>query len=62
MCWKTETVDWFTENGGLTRANGERFRQELLSRGNSRDPLESFRVLRGRDAQLEPLLKRRGLD
>ena len=57
-----ETVDWFTENGGMTRANGERFRQELLSRGNSRDPLESFRALRGRDAQLEPLLKRRGLD
>lgn len=57
-----ETVDWFTENGGLTRANGERFRQELLSRGNSRDPLESFRALRGRDAELEPLLKRRGLN
>lgn len=57
-----ETVDWFTENGGLTRTNGERFRQELLSRGNSRDPLESFRTLRGRDARLEPLLKRRGLD
>ncbi|WP_045732521.1 M3 family metallopeptidase [Pseudarthrobacter chlorophenolicus] len=57
-----ETVDWFTENGGLTRANGDRFRQELLSRGNSRDPLESFRILRGRDAKLEPLLKRRGLD
>lgn len=57
-----ETVDWFTENGGLTRANGERFRQELLSRGNSRDPLESFKILRGREAQLEPLLKRRGLD
>ncbi|HKS02722.1 MAG TPA: M3 family metallopeptidase, partial [Arthrobacter sp.] len=43
-----ETVDWFTENGGLTRANGDRFRAELLSRGNSRDPLESFRTLRGR--------------
>ncbi|UZX03572.1 M3 family metallopeptidase [Arthrobacter sp. CDRTa11] len=57
-----ETVDWFTENGGLTRANGERFRQELLSRGNSRDPLESFRSLRGREANLEPLLKRRGLE
>lgn len=56
-----ETVDWFTENGGLTRANGDRFRAELLSRGNSRDPLESFRTLRGRDAALEPLLKRRGL-
>jgi peptidyl-dipeptidase Dcp len=57
-----ETVDWFTENGGLTRANGDRFRAELLSRGNSRDPLESFRTLRGRDATLEPLLKRRGLE
>ncbi|MHC6592585.1 M3 family metallopeptidase [Arthrobacter sp. C152] len=57
-----ETVDWFTENGGLSRANGERFRRELLSRGNSRDPLESFRILRGRDARLDPLLKRRGLD
>ncbi|MFE4542959.1 M3 family metallopeptidase [Arthrobacter sp. NPDC056727] len=57
-----ETVDWFTEKGGLTRANGDRFRTELLSRGNSRDPLESFRTLRGRDATLEPLLKRRGLE
>ncbi|WP_461186862.1 M3 family metallopeptidase [Arthrobacter sp. Z4-13] len=57
-----ETVDWFTENGGMTRANGERFRQELLSQGNSRDPLESFRTLRGREAKLEPLLKRRGLE
>jgi peptidyl-dipeptidase Dcp len=57
-----ETVEWFSENGGMTRGNGERFRQELLSRGNSRDPLESFRILRGRDARLEPLLKRRGLE
>jgi peptidyl-dipeptidase Dcp len=57
-----ETVDWFTEHGGLNRSNGELFRRELLSRGNSRDPLESFRILRGREAKLEPLLKRRGLD
>jgi peptidyl-dipeptidase Dcp len=57
-----DTVDWFSENGGMTRANGERFRQELLSRGNSRDPLASFRTLRGREANLEPLLKRRGLE
>ncbi|MFJ6534698.1 M3 family metallopeptidase [Paenarthrobacter sp. NPDC091711] len=56
-----DTVEWFKENGGLTRANGDRFRSELLSRGNSRDPLESFRAFRGRDAELEPLLKRRGL-
>jgi peptidyl-dipeptidase Dcp len=57
-----ETVEWFKDNGGLTRANGDFFRAELLSRGNSRDPLESFRAFRGREAQLEPLLKRRGLD
>ena len=57
-----DTVEWFKENGGLTRSNGDRFRSELLSRGNSRDPLESFHAFRGRDAELEPLLKRRGLD
>ncbi|MDQ0850076.1 peptidyl-dipeptidase Dcp [Arthrobacter sp. B3I9] len=57
-----DTVEWFKENGGLSRTNGDFFRAELLSRGNSRDPLESFRAFRGRDAELEPLLKRRGLD
>ncbi|MET3945930.1 peptidyl-dipeptidase Dcp [Arthrobacter sp. UYCu512] len=57
-----ETVEWFKDNGGLTRANGDFFRAELLSRGNSRDPLDSFRAVRGRDAGLEPLLKRRGLE
>ncbi|BCW71488.1 M3 family metallopeptidase [Arthrobacter sp. NicSoilB8] len=57
-----DTVEWFKEHGGLSRANGDFFRAELLSRGNSRDPLESFRAFRGRDAELGPLLKRRGLD
>lgn len=57
-----DTVEWFKDNGGLSRANGDFFRAELLSRGNSRDPLESFRAFRGRDAELEPLLKRRGLE
>ncbi|MGO4805378.1 M3 family metallopeptidase [Arthrobacter sp. 2MCAF15] len=57
-----DTVEWFKDNGGLSRANGDFFRAELLSRGNSRDPLESFRTFRGRDADLGPLLKRRGLD
>ncbi|WP_369044627.1 M3 family metallopeptidase [Sinomonas sp. P10A9] len=56
-----DTVEWFRENGGLTRANGETFRRELLSRGNSRDPLASFRAFRGRDADIEPLIARRGL-
>ncbi|MBM7848670.1 M3 family metallopeptidase [Arthrobacter roseus] len=56
-----DTVEWFKSNGGATRANGERFRELLLSRGNSQDPLESFRQFRGRDAEMQPLLVRRGL-
>ena len=56
-----DTVDWFTENGGLTRANGDRFRDRLLGVGGSKDPLEAYRDFRGRDAVIEPLLKRRGL-
>ncbi|GHD12054.1 M3 family metallopeptidase [Zhihengliuella salsuginis] len=56
-----DTVEWFRENGGLLPENGQRFRAELLSRGNTRDPLDSFRAFRGRDPQIEPLLARRGL-
>ncbi|MDQ4501165.1 M3 family metallopeptidase [Sinomonas sp. ASV322] len=56
-----DTVEWFKENGGLTRENGDVFRAQLLSRGFSRDPLESFRAFRGREADVAPLLARRGL-
>ena len=56
-----DTVEWFKDNGGLTRANGDRFRAELLSRGNSIDPLQAFRTFRGRSAEIQPLLLRRGL-
>jgi peptidyl-dipeptidase Dcp len=57
-----DTVQWFSENGGLTRANGDRFRTLLLQVGGSKDPLEAYRDFRGRDAVIEPLLKRRGLN
>lgn len=57
-----DTVDWFRENGGLTRENGDRFRDRLLGVGGSKDPLEAYRDFRGRDAEIEPLLKRRGLE
>jgi peptidyl-dipeptidase Dcp len=56
-----DTVEWFTENGGLTRENGDRFRRLLLGVGGSKDPLEAYREFRGRDAVIEPLLARRGL-
>ncbi len=56
-----DTVEWFRENGGLSRANGDVFRGRLLSKGGSVDPLGAFRAVRGRDADPAPLLRRRGL-
>jgi peptidyl-dipeptidase Dcp len=56
-----DTVEWFTENGGLRRENGDWFRRRLLSRGGSIDSMSAFREFRGRDPQIEPLLARRGL-
>jgi len=56
-----DTVEWFKENGGLSRKNGDHFREHLLSKGGSIDPMESFRRFRGRDAEIDPLLERRGL-
>jgi peptidyl-dipeptidase Dcp len=56
-----DTVEWFKENGGLLRKNGDRFRTMLLSRGGTTDAMSMFRDFRGRDAKIEPLLERRGL-
>jgi peptidyl-dipeptidase Dcp len=56
-----DSVEWFRDNGGLTRANGDHFRRELLSRGGSVDAMAAFRAFRGRDPEIEPLLHRRGL-
>jgi peptidyl-dipeptidase Dcp len=56
-----DTVEWFKENGGLTRENGDTFRRELLSKGGSVDAMTAFRAFRGRDPRIEPLLERRGL-
>jgi peptidyl-dipeptidase Dcp len=56
-----DTVEWFKENGGLLRKNGDRFRKMLLSRGGTMDAMTMFRNFRGRDAKIEPLLEKRGL-
>jgi peptidyl-dipeptidase Dcp len=56
-----DTVEWFRNNGGQTRENGDRFRSLLLGVGGSKNPLEAFRDFRGQDAELQPLLTRRGL-
>ena len=57
-----DTVEWFKENGGLTRANGDIFRRQVLSRGGSADAMTLFRSFRGREPKIEPLLERRGLE
>lgn len=55
------TQQWFRQHGGLSRANGDRFRATLLSRGGSKDAMELFRDFAGHDPQIEPLLEKRGL-
>jgi len=57
-----DTVEWFLENGGLRRENGQHFRDTLLSRGGSSDAMTLYRQFRGREAELAPLLERRGLN
>ncbi len=52
---------WFREHGGMSRANGQRFREMILSRGGTEDPAALYRAFRGRDPIVEPLLIERGL-
>ena len=52
---------YMQSNGGATRANGDNLRQEVLSRGSSRDPMESYHAFRGQEPTVEALLIRRGL-
>src|SRR5579872_7141565 len=56
-----DAYQWFEENGGMTRANGDRFREMILSRGNSAEYGDMFRAFRGRDPSIEAMLKKRGL-
>ena len=56
------SVDWIKTHGGLTRENGDRLRDTVLSRGGSADALGLFRDFTGAAPDVQPLLKRRGLD
>ncbi|MBP6507457.1 MAG: M3 family metallopeptidase [Opitutaceae bacterium] len=57
-----DSVEWFKQHGGLTRANGDRLRTHVLSRGGSADAMELYRAFRGGEPELRPLLVRRGLE
>ncbi len=52
---------WFKEHGGMTRENGQRFRDMILSRGSTQEAAQLYRAFRGRDPIVEPLLIERGL-
>ena len=56
-----DAFQWFKEHGGLTAANGQAFREQVLSRGNSVELAKLYRDFRGKDPSVEPLLENRGL-
>ena len=57
-----DTVEWFKQNGGMTRENGDHFRNTLLSRGGAEDAMSIYREFRGAEPDIQPLLDRRGLN
>ncbi|QXU44022.1 M3 family metallopeptidase [Pedobacter sp. D749] len=58
---ENDAFSWFQENGGLTRANGQRFRDMILSKGNTEDLGKMFFNFRGHNPDIKPMLKKRGL-
>lgn len=56
-----DAFSWFQENGGLTRANGQRFRDMILSKGNTESYGDMFKAFRGHNPDINPMLKSRGL-
>ncbi|HEY2545439.1 MAG TPA: M3 family metallopeptidase, partial [Candidatus Acidoferrum sp.] len=56
-----DAYQWFEDHGGLTRANGDRFRQMVLSRGNTEDLEKMYESWRGKAPSVDPMLKYRGL-
>lgn len=56
-----DAFKWFEENGGMTRTNGDRYRKYILSVGNSVDLNKAYKDFTGRDPEITPMLKGRGL-
>jgi peptidyl-dipeptidase Dcp len=62
MMLADDAYGWFEEHGGLTRANGDRFRQMVLSRGNTEDLAKMYAAWRGRAPNIDAMKKDRGLE
>jgi len=57
-----DAYQWFEDHGGLTRANGDRFRRMILSRGNTSDLDQLYKAWLGAEPGIAPMLKARGLE
>ena len=57
-----DSYQWFLDHGGLTRANGQRYRDLILSRGNTGDYAQMFHAFYGGDPQIGPMLNYRYLN
>jgi peptidyl-dipeptidase Dcp len=57
-----DAFNWFQTHGGLTRANGQRLRDMVLSRGNTLDLAQMYRNWAGHDPQIQPYLDYYGLN
>jgi peptidyl-dipeptidase Dcp len=57
----SDAFEWFKEHGGMTRENGQIFRDKILSRGNTEELGKLYRDFRGKEPSIEPMLKDRGL-
>lgn len=58
---ENDAFSWFQENGGLSRQNGQRFRDMILSKGNTEYYGVMFKAFRGHDPDIKPMLRKRGL-
>ncbi|GBQ11379.1 peptidyl-dipeptidase DCP [Swaminathania salitolerans LMG 21291] len=56
-----DVYSWFMKHGGLTRENGQRFRDMILSKGHTMDYGPMFRAFYGKDPEIGPMLSHRGL-
>ena len=56
-----DAYNWFEVNGGITRANGQRFRDMILSRGNTEDYNQMFYDFSGHKPDIKPMLEEHGL-
>jgi peptidyl-dipeptidase Dcp len=57
-----DAYEWFVEHGGMTRANGQTYREKMYAPGYTADPMDIYRNFRGRNPSAEAIKRERGLE